>query len=246
VRIELAHRTLRAPVSVLGEVVRHVSPAEAAGFRMAPGFAVQLVELAPEARAAVATLADALRREPSPITPPPSAASAGMRLAALEARAAAGMYALLGLPPDSDFSEVRRAGRTLREELEQLSARPLAPDQPGRAGALLDRVQLAVAALGAPAPRLSHDGRAGNWRGVRRCLTAGVSEALVQARRRELLEGDPARAEEAARQLALARVARKLGNDAAARTAWEAALAADPLDAAALEAYVAWRRAAQG
>ncbi|HET8733474.1 MAG TPA: serine/threonine-protein kinase, partial [Anaeromyxobacteraceae bacterium] len=184
VRIELAHRTLRAPVSVQGEVVRHVSPAEAAGFRMAPGYAVQLVDLAPEARAAVSTLADALRREPAPITPPPSAASAGMRLAALEARAAAGPYALLGLPPDSDFSEVRRAGRVLREELEQLAAHPLGPDQPGRAGALLDRVQLAVAALGAPAARLALDGRGGNWRGVRRCLAAGVSEALVQARRR--------------------------------------------------------------
>lgn len=246
VRIELAHRSLRAPVSVAAEVVRHVSPAEAAGFRLAPGFAVQLVDLAPESRAAVAALADALRREPSPITPPPSAASAGMRLSALETRAAAGPYALLGLPPDSDFSEVRRAGRALRDELEQLAARPLAADHPARVGALLDRVGLALAALGAPAPRLAHDGRAGNWRGIRRCLAAGVPEALVAARRRELLEADPARAEEARKQLACAQVARKLGNEAAARAAWEAALTADPLDAEALEAYVAWRRALQG
>jgi serine/threonine protein kinase len=246
VRVELAHRTLRAPVSVAAEVVRHVSPAEAAGFRMAPGFAVQLVDLVPEARAAVAALADALRREPSPLTPPPTPASAGMRLGALEARAVAGPYALLGIPPDSEFAEVRRAGRALRDELELLATRPLAADQPGRTGALLDRVQLALAALGAPAPRLAHDGRAGNWRGVRRCLAAGVPEALVAARRRELLEGDPARAEEARKQLALAQVARKLGNEPAARTAWEAALRADPLDAGALEAYVAWRRGLHG
>jgi hypothetical protein len=37
-------------------------------------------------------------------------------------------------------------------------------------------------------------------------------------------------------------VARKLGNAAAAAAAWEAALAADPLDVSALDGYVAWRR----
>ncbi len=41
---------------------------------------------------------------------------------------------------------------------------------------------------------------------------------------------------------AQARVARKMKNTAAAIAAYEAALAADPLDLATLDAYVAFRR----
>ncbi|MFY3743459.1 protein kinase domain-containing protein [Anaeromyxobacter sp. Red801] len=242
VKVELAHASLRSPLVLAAEVVRHVTRAEAAAFRMAPGFALQLVDLAPGARAAVAALADALRREPAPTSPPPSAGGASARLDVLERRAAEGPYALLGLPPDADFPEVRRAARALREELEALRARPLAPDHATRSGALLARLDLAQGALATPAPRLAHDARAGNWRGVRRCLAAGVPDALREARRRELHEAEPARAGEARRQLACAQVARKLGNVEAARAAWEAALAADPLDAAAVEGYVAFRR----
>jgi len=77
---------------------------------------------------------------------------------------------------------------------------------------------------------------------VERCLQAGVPAALVEARRRELLGAEPHRAAEAQRQLARAEVARKLGNAQAAASAFEAALAADPLDGRARDAYAAFRR----
>jgi serine/threonine-protein kinase len=148
---------------------------------------------------------------------------------------------VLGVPQDAEFGDVRRAVRALREELEAIRARPGAPDEPARATALLARVEAAQAALGAPASRLGHDAHRGNHRGVARCIAAGVPGALVEARRRELLSADPSRAAEAQRQVARARVALKLRNVEAALAAYEAALAADPLDLEAHQALATLR-----
>jgi len=239
VKVTLAHRSLRAPLALSGEVVRHVAAADAAAMRLAPGFALQAVELSPEVRAALAELADRVRAPAAPARTR-TAADVDARLDALDARAGADPYALLGVAPDVEFSAIRRAGAALREELELLSARPLAPAHPGRAVALLGRLDAALATVGMAAPRLTHDARTGNWRGVRRALKAGVPEALVAARREALLGAEPARRAEAERQLARARVAQKLGNTAAAAAAFEAALRADPLDVAAHEAFEAF------
>jgi len=242
-RLALAHPSVRARLELGGEVVRHVSPAEAAAWRTAPGFAVQFADTTPEVRAAIAALADELRDTPAPAAPP-SAEAADARLAALEARKGDTHYAFLALPLDAEFAEIRRALRSAREELDAIRDRPRAPSHPARATALLARVGAAQEALGTAAARLAYDARRGNSAGVGRCLAAGVPGPLVEARRRELLAGSPERRAEAQRQLARAEVARKLGNADAAAQAYEAALAADPLDVAAHAAYAAFRRAA--
>jgi serine/threonine-protein kinase len=235
VALALAHPAVRAPLELAGEVVRHVSPAEAAAWRMSPGFAVQLVELAPEAKAALAAIADETRSTPAPAR---TAESGDARLRTLEGRSRADPYVFLALPPGAEFGEIRRAVHALREELEAVRARPLAADQPARATALLARVEAAHATIGAPSARLAYDAQRGNALGVARCVAAGIPSALVEARREALLRQQPERAREAQRQLARAEVARKLGNADAARAAYEAALAADPFDRAALEAYL--------
>jgi serine/threonine-protein kinase len=242
-RIALAHPSLRAKVEVEAEVVRHVSAAEAAAWHMTPGYAVQFVGPSPAARAAIGALADELRRDTPAPGPPASPAATSERLAALEGRRE-GPYAFLALDPDAEFSDVRRALRALREELEGVRARPQAPDEPARATALLARLEAAQDVLGTPAARLAHDARAGNPAGVARCLAAGVPDPLVRARRAELLAEFPERAEAARSHLARAEVARKLGNRDAARQEYEAALAADPLDLAAHEAFAAFARSA--
>jgi serine/threonine-protein kinase len=239
VRLSIAHRSLRARLQLDGEVVRHVAPAQAAEWRMTPGYAVQFLDPTPEARAALSALADETRRDTPAPAPPPTAAATDERLRTLEARGGETHYAFLALPPDAEFAEIRRALRTLRDELEALRAHPLAPHHPSRATALLARAEAAQAALGTPAARLGYDARRGNHAGVARCLAAGVPAPLVEARRRELLEAFPDRAADAQRQLARAEVARKLGNLEAARAACELALGADPLDPRAHEAHAA-------
>ncbi|WP_242346177.1 serine/threonine-protein kinase [Anaeromyxobacter terrae] len=239
VRLSLAHPSLRAPLALSAEVVRHVCGAEAAAWRMDPGFAVQFVDLAPADRAALATLADAQR---APTAVPPAGSAGEPLLRTLEARASASHYAFLAVPLDAEFADVRRAVQGLRDALEALRIRPLAADHPARANALLVRLDAAQAALATPAARLAHDAERGNALGVSRCLAAGVPRALLDARRAELLRAGPGRAAEASRQRARAEVARKLGNAGAALAAYEAALAADPLDVATLDAYLALRR----
>jgi serine/threonine-protein kinase len=241
VKVVLSHPTLKAPLELDAEVVRHVTAAEAQAWKMTPGLALQFAGAPPEARAALARLADDARREPAGARAAPTAADADAGLDALEARRDGGPYALLGLAPDAEFSDVRRAVRVLREELEALRVHPLGPDHPRRATALLVAIAAAHDALATPAARLAHDARRGNHAGVERCLQAGVPEAIVEARRRDLLGAEPARAAEAARQLARAEMARKLGNTRAAAEAYEAALRADPLDRRAREGWAALR-----
>jgi serine/threonine-protein kinase len=243
VALTLSHPSLRAALELNGEVVRHVSADEATRWHMAPGFAVQLVELTPERRAALTDLAEATRGAASVATPAPAAPrTAAALLRDLEERPTTSHYALLGLPLDAEFAEIRKAARELRTRLEGIRARPEAADQHARATALLARLDVAQHALSVPAERLVYDAGRGNYLGVARCMAAGVPQALIAGRRREYLAQHADRARAAQTHLARAQVARKMKNDAAAFAAYEAALAADPLDQTTLEAYVAYRR----
>jgi eukaryotic-like serine/threonine-protein kinase len=243
-QVTLAHSALRAPLEVAAEVVRHVSPADAPAWHLPAGFAAQFVDLTPEARAAIATLADlvhgASSPPPHPAPGPAQAPATDARLRVLELRAKETHYGFLGVAADAEFADLRRAVRTARAEIDAFRERPTAPDQPARALALLQRLDAANAAVAAPAARLGYDALRGNWRGVARCVASGVPTALVEARRREFLAANPDRKSTAERHLARAQVAGKLGNILAATLEFERALEADPLDLATHELFRAW------
>jgi serine/threonine-protein kinase len=231
-------------VVISGEVVRHVAPADAARWHMVPGYAVQIGALGAAERQALDLLASRLRSGETPIpAPTPAPIPAGLALEALEHRAHAGPYELLGAAADAGFPEIRERARAVRGEIEALRPR-LPPDQQTtRIPALLARLDAAAGQLSSPAERLLFDARRGNFRGVAHCITAGASAAVVEARRRALLAEHPGQEAEAQRQVARARVAAKLGNAPAALAAYEAALRADPLDLRLHEEYTAARRA---
>jgi hypothetical protein len=218
-----------------------VSAAEAARWHMAPGFALQLGALAPGAQAAVDALAAQLAA-PAAATPRASELPPPLALAALERRAAAGPYELLGARPEEGFPEVRERARAVRRQLEAL--RPELPpgDQTSRVPALLAQVEGAAALLGTPGERLMFDARHGNFHGVAHCVTAGTPLAVLEARRQALLAEAPLSAAEAQRHLARARVATKLGNLQAALLEYEAALRKDPLDLGLHQPYWELRR----
>jgi serine/threonine-protein kinase len=245
VALTLSHPALRTRLELSGEVVRHVSAAEAKRWHMAPGFAVQLVEMTPERRAAVADLAEATRGAPAASAPASAAPTTfAAQLLELEARPPTTHYAFLGLPLDAEFSEIRNSARALRARLEAIRALPEGPDQHARATALLARLDVAQHTLSVPTERLNYDSGRGNYLGVARCVAAGVPQAVIVGRRREYLARHADQEQAAQRHLARAQVARKMLNRPAAITAYEAALAADPLDLDTLEAYVAYRRQA--
>jgi len=245
VELTLSHPALRTRLELSGEVVRHVAAAEAGRWHMAPGFAVQLVELTPERRAALTDLVEATRGAPSPsATPAAAPRSAAAQLLELEERRASTHYAFLGLPLDAEFAEIRKATRELRARLEGIRARPEGADQHARASALLGRLDVAQHTLSVPAERLAYDAGRGNYLGVARCVAAGVPQAVIEGRHREFLARHPDEERAVQSHLARAQVARKMKNSPAAIAAYEAALTTDPLDLATLEAYVAYRRQA--
>jgi eukaryotic-like serine/threonine-protein kinase len=231
-----------ATVELAGEVVRHVTAADAARWRMAPGYAVQLGATGAEGRAALDALVVRLcAAEPPATAPAPIPVAAALSLEALERRAAAGPYELLGAPADAGFPEIREQARAVRAEIEALRPR-LPPDQQAsRVPALLARLDAAAGQLSSPGERLLFDARRGNFRGIAHCVTAGASPAVVESRRRALLAEQPGREAEAQRLVARARVAAKLGNAAAALATYESALRADPLDLRLHEEYAAAR-----
>ncbi|WP_176067609.1 serine/threonine-protein kinase [Anaeromyxobacter diazotrophicus] len=217
------------PVRVEGEVVRHVSAAEAARWQMQPGFALQLGALPGDAQAAVDALAAQLASRPA-LTPQPTEVPAPLALDAIAKRAAGGPYELLGARPEDGFPEIRERARAVRRQLEALQQNLTSGTRATRVPILLAQVDAAAALLGSPGERLMLDARRGNFHGVAHCVTAGTPPPVLEARRQAMLSEDPRRADEAQRHLARARVAEKLGNVAAALAEYEAALRSDPLD----------------
>ena len=249
------------PLSLAAEVVRLVTPADAAAWKMPQGFSLQFVDLGPEQRAALALLAGEKpagnrpatpRPEPAgapaaaPATPSPSPAdsAASALLEGLWARPAGDHYAFLGVAPDADFVEVRSRAKDLRAQIDALRTRRLPPEQAVRVPGLLDRLELAAAVLGSPTERLLHDARRGNHAGVARCIATGLSDQIIEGRRREWLAERPGAEERAQKHLARAKVARAMRNDGVAVAEYEAALADDPLSLAIHQAYWTMKREA--
>jgi len=238
--VSLPRASGQPPLEVEAEVVRHVTPVDAASWGMPPGFAVQFVGLGAAQRAALERLAGSARRGPDRDEAADDAAQ--QLVADLRARAEGSHYEFLGVSPDADFADVRSRAKDLRSQLQALLRRRQSSDQERGVGALLERVERALSVVGVPGERLVYDARRGNHAGVARCVATGIPDAVVEARRRELLAERAGAEEEGQRQLARARVARAMRNEPAALAALEAALAADPLNLAIHQAYWTLRR----
>jgi len=245
-RVRLPRPPPQPPIELEAEVVRLVSPADAASWGMVPGFALQFVSLSPQQRAALpAAGGGAARIGQAPSTPTPGATDDAAAVALLESllkRAEGSHYDLLGVPPDAEFADVRSRVKALRSDIEALRGRTLPPGKAGRVGELMEKLEVAAAVLGTPAERLAYDARHGNHAGVARCVASGLPAAVVESRRRDFLAERPGLEEESQRHMARARVARAMRNASAAISEYETALAADPLNLGIHEAYWSLRR----
>ncbi|HEU4382652.1 MAG TPA: serine/threonine-protein kinase [Anaeromyxobacteraceae bacterium] len=250
-RVQVAlERPAEPPLELLAEVVRQVSPQDAAAWRMSPGFAVQFVDISADQRAALSRLVDGARQGQAPRTPAPGEAAGDAAAVALvrdlRSRSSGSHYDLLGVQPDVEFTEVRSRAKALRAQLEALRGRALPAEEAKQVGPLLERVEAAAAVLATPAERLAYDARRGNHLGVARCVASGLAVPLVETRRREFLAERPGAEEEAQKHFVRAKVARAMGNDPAARAEYEAALTSDPLNLAIQQAYWTLKREGAG
>ncbi len=175
-----------------GDVVRHVSADQAQAWGMSPGFAVQFVGATRSFQESVERL---VRGAPlaEPATPR-SLADDPKAEAVLEfyrRRISGDHYALLGVAADAECSEVRSRVRQATAELEALLKGPLSEGQQKQVKAALERLQAAVQVLGSPVPRAEYDAVRGNFAGVARCLSAGMTISQLEQLRRAFVTQNP-------------------------------------------------------
>lgn len=226
------------------EVVRHVSPADADKWGIPPGCVVQFLEASP---ALVAALARATAgTTPMPDEKPVDDPELRHLLRSHWVGEDEDHYGLLSLPVDVDFATARQRAKDCRAKLEE--ARALGLDARDRAllQPAIERVNEAMAVLCDPLRRAEYDAGQKNFRGVARCIAAGLSTADLDTCRRRHLKKTPQ-----ASQIALAYVQAALalqlkGQAREALINYERALAIDPLNSMLHVAWERSRRAAPG
>lgn len=223
VRLELPDEPLECPC----EVVRHVTAREAASWKMKPGFGVQFVDTTPEFKARLTAVIDAATRKPA--TP-----SEVLDRYPVEQ---SDHYRVLQVESGATISEVRRMAERARVEVTALLAVPLPETERRRAHQVLERIAEAERTLGSEATRVEYDARRRNFRGVARCLDAGVAPKDVQTARERYLSAEP-NAEDAARVHLLEGQRLELSGDVTeALQAYEQGLRLDPLSMELHEHY---------
>ncbi len=231
------------PIECEGEVVRHVTVQQAQAWRMAPGFAVQFTALSPAVRSAVDRIVQGL--PPAEVARTTTPADDGLGSALIEhyrRRISGDHYGLLSAAQDAECSELRSRLRQALLEVEQVSARDLPPPQRAQVDAVRERLLSAQSALGAPASRAEYDASRGNFRGVARCLAAGLSIAQLAELRQRFLAERPKNETSASLQMVSAHALVASGEPNGALKAMECALALDPLSLDLHQKYWSFKR----
>jgi serine/threonine-protein kinase len=175
-----------------GEVVRHVTTAQASSWGMNAGFAVQFVDVSAEAREALSLLAQG--QTPRPAAPKAAAyddPQAESLLTMLQQRMNTDPYVLLSLPQDATFDDIRQHARAALSALENIASRPLSARQLKNLSDMRARVEKASETLGLPRNRIEHDAWRGNYPGVARCISSGLTATEIDALRVRFLQAHP-------------------------------------------------------
>jgi len=231
-----------------GEVVRHVSASEAEVWGMPAGFAVQFAELSGDLQEGLSRVLQGL-----PLLPPRPApvveddAEAEETLEEVLGRNVEDPYEVLSVWPDAAVSEVHRLAREQHRALDAVGERPLSPAQREKLKTCHERLAEAASVLGNPARRAEHDAFTGNFRGVARCLTAGLGLTELEACRDRFLAAHRTAAERARIHEYAAQAFSRRGDIHRALRQYELALALDPLNLELHHPYWALKRVeAQG
>lgn len=220
-----------------GEVVRHVSRADAERWNHPAGYAVQFLE---GTKAFGAQLAALIQGE----SPAPAAESSAvvLRIRDLSANLGSDHYRFLGLPRDASFHDVRRRTKELETELGRLSAATLSSSARERLTRVNEQIYLAVRVLSEPVPRAEYDASLRNFRGVARCIAKGLSPAELAKLQARWRSDHPRESARARMQKVSGDFLLRSGELEQAVAQYEAGLQLDPLDGGLHQAYWSTRR----
>ncbi len=217
---------------LMGEVVRHVTSEQAKAWGMSPGFGVQFVELTPAVRETITRLIQGLPAS-QPLKPLVSASDdpeAEKVLERYRQRIHGDHYVLVGVATDAESAEIRSRAREAVQELERTAQRSISANQRSQLDAAIARVKAAANVLGNPLHRAEFDANRGNFRGVMRCLQAGLTIVDLERLRTQHLAANPTAAGSAQVKVLACRVYEGKGQFKEALDAVEAALQLDPLN----------------
>ncbi|HUM12918.1 MAG TPA: serine/threonine-protein kinase [Myxococcaceae bacterium] len=220
------------------EVVRQVPELQARAWGFAAGVALQFLEPAPPFKEAVSRRMKGL----APLTPKGAENPEFERILTRARTAPADPYARLGLGQDAEFDDIRSRWRELRTELEGVQTRGATPRQQDEARRLLLKLAESVERIATPARRVETDAEAGNFRGVARCLSAGLTVTVLEQHRARFLATHPGAEARAHLQAAAARGFESSGHRAQALEAYERALELDPLNLGLQQRFWALRQ----
>lgn len=230
----------------MAEVVRHVTPEQAKAWSMSAGFGVQFVDLKPEHKEALTKLmaqkpVDGAEASNASQWEPDDAASQKVLEPWLK-RIQGDHYVVLALEPDAELEKVRTRGRELKREIDAMNLKMMSTKQKSHVKQILERIQQALDVLGVAAARLEYDGQRGNFRGVARCIWAGLTVTEIEQVRKRLLSRQPGAEASAQVQLLTAKAWEAEGTISKAITAYETALASDPLNVTLQQKYWALKK----
>jgi serine/threonine-protein kinase len=232
--------SLEHPAGALtrAEVVRQVPELQARAWGFAAGVALQFLEPAPPFKEAVSRRLRGL----APLTPKGAGDPEVERILGRARTAPPDPYARLGLVKDAEFDDIRSRWRELRNELEGIQARGANHSQQDEGRRLLGKLNESVERIATPARRVELDAEAGNFRGVARCISAGLTVTVLEQHRARFLATHPGADARAQVQAAAARGYESSGQRAQALEAYERALELDPLNLGLQQRFWALRQ----
>ena len=231
-RVKVSMVTPQGPLECQAEVVRHVTPDQAKAWNMAPGFGVQFWDMAPGVKDAIARLVSGLptAKVAAVSQAHDDDATAAPLLAHYAKRINGDHYVVLGLTQDAEPSDVRVRARAARRELEALKEHKLSPGQLSQVEATLAKVTEALDTIGDLHKRVAYDGNRGNFRGIARCIAAGITVTELDQVRQTMLAAHRGADAKAQIQFATGNAFEAKGMLPLALEAYETALTADPLN----------------
>jgi hypothetical protein len=243
-RADLVLQLPEGPLPCTGEVVRHVTPEQAKAWGMSPGFGIQFVESDGPFKERIGRMVQGLPHS-KPIAAPAAAEddpSAEVQLAHYRKRINGDHYVVLALEQDAEIGDVRQRGREVLRELETLRAKRISPKQLAQVVSAIEKINQAVDVLGHAPKRVGYDANRANFRGVARCIAAGLTVTELENMRREYLAKHPASEAAARIHFATGTSWEGQGNAGMALDEFERALGLDPLNLAFQQRYWALKR----
>ncbi len=232
-RLKVALELPQGRFEVAAEVVRHVPPDQAQAWKMPAGFYLKLDEPSPALRDAISKFnskAAPGQAAPAPVAPAANDAEAGRAVSKYQALAKAGPYEVLGVAPEAEMGDILARGRAAKRELDRLLEKALPEAQRSALEPARTQVAKALETIGNPAARAAFDAERGNFAGVARCISAGLTVTDAETLRRKYFAVHPDRLAKSQIQLATGNAYDTRSSFPQAFAAFEEAIRADPLN----------------